>query len=352
MGATLTIAKLADTINAMAEAWLKDKYADISINWQDHVAAKMLLEQHKKTYEGGPGPDSWKVKVARAGSARFVGIGEPDVVDIPDLTKEAKVTWRWLNATAAWFLKEVIVLHGGTRVFDLIKMRIQEMRSDIMTLLETAFWGCPSASDEKTPYGLDYYLVWNGTKGFTGGHPTGYSDVAGLSRTTYPNHCNYSLGSIAAITRDDFVAKLKEAIFLCDFKAPVPVPDASAEGDDWGFYTIYDVVAEAEKILEDSNDNLGPDLAFYNGRVLFRGRPITPVPALKGKGWTPIYGVNWKDVEIAVLSGMDMTVGPATPLTAGGQHEAVVQHTDSSCQLVLRKSRRHFVGKITSIANT
>lgn len=346
---TLQATDIADLVNSMQEDWKKNAWVDISVDLQDYPTVA-LLEKGKKTHDGGLGP-GWKVKVASAGSARYVGIGEQDVVDIPDLTEDALMRWRWLNANAAWYVQELAIATGPNKIFDIIKMRTIGMREDIIKLMETSFWGLTAASDTKTPFGIDNHIVWNATDGFTGGHAAGYTDWATLSRTTYPNLKNYSF-TAAQITRDDFVAGLKKAAYKTNFRAPVPHPEVSPGADDWTYHTVYDAVATMEQILEDSNDNLGKDLAFYDGRVLFRGRPISAVPALEGKGWCPVYGINWKDVEWAVLSGMDMVVGPATPLTAGLQHSAVVQNTDSSCQLVLHDPRKHFVGKITSIANS
>jgi hypothetical protein len=68
------------------------------------------------------------------------------------------------------------------------------------------------------------------------------------------------------------------------------------------------------------DDNVGPDLAKYFGRVLYKGIPFVYVPFLDDSasystimGVDPIYGVNHDFFKVRVLRENDFTLGKPTP---------------------------------------
>ena len=71
------------------------------------------------------------------------------------------------------------------RLVNLLQSSRVDAMTDLAELMESNFWGAPaSSSDTLKPYGVPYWIVYNATTGFNGGHPSGFSDVGSFSSTT------------------------------------------------------------------------------------------------------------------------------------------------------------------------
>ncbi len=112
-------------------------------------------------------------------------------------------------------------------------------------------------------------------------------------------------------------------------------------GDDYGFYTNYNVVAGLEQLARAQNENLGTDVAAMDGQVQFKRRPVMPVKVLDDDTTDPIYGINWGEFKTIKLAGwwMRETRIPIQP----GQHTMSATHVDCSFNWITRNRRRHFV---------
>ena len=207
-------------------------------------------------------------------------------------------------------------------------------------LMENNFWGPPVAlTDTLTPWGVNTWIVKNATEGFNGSAPSGYTTI-GLNPTTYPRWNNWTY-QYTAVSRDDLIRHWRKAATFTDFEPPVDGIKTFNTGDDYGFYTNYGVIGPLEEALESQNDDLGPDIASMDGRVVFRRVPVMWVPRLETDTTNPVYGINWGYLKTFVLDGwwLKETHIPNYP----GQHTISAHFLDLTYQFVTRNRRCNFV---------
>ncbi len=337
---TIQPENVQDFVNDTLRDLGKPKFTDISSSLQKHVAMRNLLKSNRVELQSGSGIQ-FNVLVAQSNAARNVSLAESDNVNLVDGMVQANTVWR-NTQTSYMIIGQLMAMNREpARIVDYVKQqRIMAMIS-LAELMEQNFWAAPSASDTKTPLGLPYWVVKNATAGFNGGVLSGYSNVAGLSPTTYANWANWTF-PYTAVSRDDFIRKAREAATKTDFQPTVdgiPSPDT---GDSYGFFTNYSVVQPLEEALESQNDNLGKDVASQDGSVMFRRVPVTWVPWLDRDSTNPFYGLNWGWLKTYILQGwwLKETSIPYTP----GQHTVASHFIDATYQFVTKNRRCHFVG--------
>lgn len=327
---------VADTLKDLG----KPKFTDISSNLQRHTAMKNLLRKNRVVLESGQGIQ-FNVLVGQSNAARNVALAESDNVNQVDGMVQASTVWR-NSQTSYMIIGQLMAMNREpARIVDFVKQQRIMALISLAELMESNFWSAPSATDTKTPLGYAYWIVKNATKGFNGGNLSGYSNVAGLSNATYPNWSNWTF-PYTAVSRDDFIRNAREAATKTDFMPPVdgiPTPDT---GDEYGFYANYNVIQPLEEAVESQNDNLGPDVASMDGKVMFRRVPVVWVPKLEADTTNPFIGINWGWFKTYVLRGwwMKETSIPYTP----GQHTVASHFIDLTYQFVSKNRRCHMVG--------
>lgn len=324
-----------DTLNDLGAP----NFTDISSNLQEHYALTNLFRENRVVLESGKGIQ-FNVLAGQSNAARNVSLGQSDKVNAVDGMVQASTVWRG-SETSYMIFGELVSMNGEpARIVDYIKQqRIMAMIS-FAELMENNFWAAPSASDPTTPLGLPYWIVKNGTKGFTGGVLSGYSDVAGVSPTQYPNFQNWAAPYLD-VTRDDFIRGVREACTKTKFKSATDGIPSPNTGDTYAFYTNYAVRQPLEEALESQNENIGMDIAAMDGKVMLRRTPVNWVPWLDRDTTNPFYGVNWGWLKTYILRDwwMRETNIPYTP----GQHTVASHFIDCRYQIVSKNRRCHFV---------
>jgi hypothetical protein len=322
---------VADTLKDLG----KPKFTDISSNIQEHVAMQELLNENRAVLESGSGIQ-YNVLVNQSNAARTVSLAESDNVNMVDGMVQASTVWRHIQ-TSYMIIRQLMEMNREpARIVDFVKTeRIKAMIS-LAELVESLFWGAPSPTDAKTPFGLPYWVTKNATRGFTGDTLSGFPNKAGLTKTQYAGWANWA-APFAAVSRDDFIREARQAAVKTRFRPPtegIPTPNT---GDKWGFYTNYAVIQPLEEACESQNDNLGPDIAKYDGKTLFRRLPVTWVPWLDRDTTNPFYGINWGWFKTYILRGewMRETNVPITP----GQHTVASYFIDCTLQWVSKNIR-------------
>jgi len=247
---------------------------------------------------------------------------------------------------------------GNTKILDMVQERQNMQIIDDVETLESAFWGTPDASNDKIPYFLKYFIVQHitGTSdtaggGFNGAAPSGFTTTANLNSTTYPAWANWSF-KYANVSKADFIKKVKKAYYKTGFKSPVKTRSAGKKSDDFETFTTYPVVDECEDLLQAQNENLGSDLAKYQGEVHIRRIPLVPVPQLDANDSAgtnaPIYGVNWSVFQLVLLKG---NYFKQTPPLRGGRDQPSVWTIYRTLTIQGRclNRRRLFVGSKTAV---
>lgn len=326
---------VADTLKDLG----KPKFTDISSNLQRHTALRNLLRKNRIVLESGQGIQ-FNVLTRQSNAARNVALAASDNVNLVDGMVQASTVWRNSQTSYMMIGQLMDMNREPARIVDYVKQQRIMALISFAELMERNFWQAPTASDTLTPLGLPYWVTKNATKGLNGGILSGYSDVAGLSPTTYSQWNNWT-APYTAVTRDDFIRQAREAATKTDFMPPVDGIPSPNTGDDYGFYTNYSVIQPLEEAAESQNDNLGPDVAKYDGKTLFRRVPVTWVPFLETDTTNPFYGLTWGWLKTYILRGwwMKETSVPITP----GQHTVHSQFIDCTYQFLTKNRRCHFV---------
>lgn len=315
------------------------RFTLIANDIQEYVAARNIFRRERTGFSSGYGIQ-FNVMTATSGAAKDTGLFEVDDVNISDVMKTATIPWRHMQTSYAIERREIAMNRNPARIVELVQVRRTDAMLDLVKHFERRFWSKPaSSSDELRIYGIDYWLVYNATEGFNGGTPSGYSDVAGLSTTTYDQWRNYS-GQYTTVSDSDLIAKMRKAATFCRFVAPVDISDYN-EGDRFGYYTNYDVIGTLEQKLTEQNSNLGNDIASKDGSVMFRRTPVTWVPHLESNTADPVYGINWGVMRLVFLTGEFMNeLGPDR---APNQHTVFQTFVDTTCNVICYDRRRNFL---------
>ncbi len=330
---------VVDLVNDTLKDLGKPKFTDISTNLQRHTAMKQLLRKNRVVLESGQGIQ-FNVLVAQSNAARHVALAESDNVNQVDGMVQASTVWRNTQTSYMIIHQLMSMNREPARIVDFVKQQRLMAMISLAELMEAAFWGAPPSTDVKTPLGLPYWVTKNATKGFNGATLTGYTTVAGLSPTTYPNWQNWT-GPYTSVSRDDFIRGAREAATKTDWSPPVDGIPSPETGDEYGFYTNYSVIQPLEEAVESQNDNLGRDIASQDGKVLFRRTPVQWVPWLERDTTNPFYGICWGWMKTYALSGewLRETNIQYTP----GQHNVASHFIDMTYQFLTKNRRVHFV---------
>lgn len=337
----LTALQLNDLTQTTIRELNEPNFIEIATDLQEYTAMKRLFKKNKRTIQSGFGVQ-WDVMVNHSGLADNVGLGAQDNIEIVDTMTQAQADWR--NTVAHWTVigQEISMNKGKRQIVNLMVVRRRATMIALAELAENNFWGPPvSLSDEVTPWGVNTWVVKNASEGFNGGAPSGYSSI-GLNPTTHPRWKNYT-ALYANITKTDLIRKWRKAARKTNFKPPVDEagPTGQTYQYQYGYYTTEPVIGILEEILEGQNDNLGLDIDPMNNKPVFQRTPIEWVPILDADTTNPIYGLNWKHIEVIALQDwwMRQTPVPVYP----GQHTVSATFIDLTYQIVFRNRRSHFV---------
>lgn len=338
--ATLQADDIADLVALTLRDLGEDRFTDEARTLQDYVALRSIMKEKRITFGSGYGMQ-YNVVVDNSGGASWVGLFEVDNINVGDVVQQGTVPFRHGHTAWALDMHEIDMNSGSRQIVDLIKVRKFDADLALALQLEQAFWGVPGSGDTTVPFGVDYWITKNATTGFNGGNHTNFSGgKGGISASTYTRHKNYT-AQYTNITRTDLVRKWRRAYTFTQWRSVVPHADYSTGDADYGFYCNYDVLGPLEEMLEAQNDNLGTDLARYDGQTAFRRIPVTWVPELDSDSQDPVYGINWGSFKTAFLNNWNMrTTGPTT---ASNQHNVLHWHVDVSLNWICYDLRKQFI---------
>ncbi len=305
--ATMNLEQFGDLVELQIREYIKTDYTSLITDLQDHPAAKALLKKSRMSRSGtSEGPEGlyFKVRMQTANSYRHITPTTPDQTVMTNDFVGGSVNWKKIEVGYSFLEEEIDFNMPPNQIVDLVKAREAGADFDFIEGLERDFWAFPSAGDANAFKSLPYWVTKNGTAGFNGGHPSGYSDVAGISATTYPRWQNYTF-PYTDVTLDDFISKARDMCDLTGFKPPVSnIPDLGAvNGPAKAFYTTQSVRKKFADNADARNDNLGPDVAAMDGKVEFRGASIEWVPVLDLDSTGPFYQIPWDVFKMVPKKG-------------------------------------------------
>jgi hypothetical protein len=271
------------------------KWEDMISDYRETVALQIL----DSNAESGVGDKcEFYLQHSHNSSAEFTGLDATDNVTHPNVFTKGSVGWAY--GRYSWSVHHALVSMNSSpaKILDYMRSQYISGLASWVVLLENKLWRSPVAGTDD-PLGIPYWIVKNNTQGFNGSLPSGYTDVGGISPTTYTKWKNYT-DQYAAITKDDFVRKLRRAAEMTNFKSLVSeIPTHALTKK--GLYCGYPVIGTLEEILESQNDNLGNDIASRDGKVVFRGISFNRVPELEADTTNPIYMIPWGKFKVRKL---------------------------------------------------
>lgn len=319
----------------------KGAFLDLQTDLQDHVAVREMWKDRQKKFDGGY-PWEFQAQIDHNYSARAVAMYETDGTAMTDTMIEGSVTPRHINAHYIYDQREPAFQRGGHAIVDLIQTRYVAMMVSLYEYLEAVLWGKPvDDTDTLTPFGLAYWVVKNGTEGFTGGNPTGFSSGrAGINSNTYARWKNWS-APYAEISKPDLIRKMRRAARKTKFRSVVSHAEPDLGSMKNGIYTNDTVLGIMEELLEDQNMDLGNDLDSKGGRVLFKSSPVIYAPYLDNDTENPVYMLDWKWLAVGVMPGWESNM--TKPYMVPGKHLVRRVDLDATLQMICTNLRRQAV---------
>jgi hypothetical protein len=243
---------------------------------------------------------------------------------------------------------------NGVMIADYLDTKIRSVYTDYAEYMEEQLWGAPTSSSQ-TPMplkGIPYWIQKNSTAAYNrygGVDPSGFSaGRAGVSSTTYSKWANGTF-RYTDVTSADLFAKMRTANMKSNFQAPHNMKAAFDKpgGSDICYYTTERVVNKCSQLLEARNENLGVDLAKYDGEAVFMGRPIKFVDYLDVNDTTdPIYKVDWTSFKFLYIKERYMEF--SDPMVGVDRPSVRLRYMSAWTQLVCENLRKNWVAYLTS----
>lgn len=337
-------ANIADLVTTTLRELGRGKWTDNSSAYRDTIVTKHIInKRHTKMLDNGY-EISFNRMTGLSNSARFVGLGAPDIVDITNQMGTGTVPWRHLTYNWGWDYRTLLMNRGASQIVDYIRTQRIAATGSMIELLERAAWRAPATTDDTSIYGFPYWIVKSNTAatyanndGFNGLVPSGYTTVAGINPTTDTRWRNYAT-QYTIVSKDDFVRKARRMAEYTNWKPLVENTPQYDTGAPREYYTNYGVTGTLVEILESQNENLGMDIAPYEGKVMFNRSKVNTVPELDADTTNPFYQIDMGVMETRGLSGAWMKETPIANVP--GQHTMSATHVDCTMNLVCVDRRK------------
>lgn len=344
---TLTSTKLLDLVATTLPSIDTPQWSQIAQQLQEYEAMPRIFKKDMKTQKGGVGAQ-WQAMYRTGGAARRTGIYDVDVIS--RVNKWAQLTAQFVMRDTSWSISRHELLANvdakkPEKLVDLLEGEEHAAMLDMAQLLEEDWFGTPDATDEKAMRGLFYYLVRGATDGFTGQNPAGFSDVAGLdsSLSKYANWRNYSFRYLA-LTRASAIKWMRRATRQTKWKSPTNVGSfRKFAGQKRRIMMNQDTLEAFEDAAQDQNDQLGPDVARYDGEATFKRMPLVYVHFLDADTTNPIIGCDYDVLEPVALEG-DLFYRHDPAWLTGLMHNTMACWIDLSVLIKCYDRRRLWIG--------
>jgi hypothetical protein len=343
----LTPEMMPDAVLATLNSMRKDQWIGQMTDISNHVAFNLFCHgngQGKASNESGGRGVKMRIVTDTNHSAKHTGLYETDDFAISDAVVEGEVPWRGSSANMVFDRKEESMNAGEDAVFNRVKVERARALTDLADLSEAACWGKPADStDNKTPFGIQYWVTKNATTGFNGGDPAGFpAGRAGVSSSTYSRNRNFTgkYTSIDATKTTGLPFLIRMGADKMRWISPTPIPDMGRGGK--SNYIIgmnWDTKNDLEVYAEGRNDVIGFDLQTHES--LFRGTKLTYVPYLDAATDNPVYMLDTNYLYAHFLKGWDMTLTMIDKLP--NQHTCFAFIWDMVWNLVCDDVRRNAV---------
>jgi hypothetical protein len=354
MGAEITIEQAVDIGHATLASFKKEAL-EMTFNDVTHELYNMWFKEAER--DSGDAVKAF-ITLEDTGNAKMISLWEEDTYNLVNTDHEIKVDWVHATTNMTYNRVELAMNTGNkVRIYNYLVGKQKNMYREFAELLQKKLILSPlSASDKKNPHGLASWLSL-GTDGSPGAH-TGYQgkyyDGSGTA---------YNVGTISSGAADkprwasyyadhnglmgdnllDLLARATRKTHFMPTLIPTAI-DKETPPSPFRYYTNDAVLGNLEALARKMDDNVGPDLAKYFGRVLYKGIPFMYVDMLDSSdystimGTDPIFGVNHDYFKVMVLRENDFVLSP--PTRRDGSHNVLVVNLDVSFAVICENRQR------------
>lgn len=340
-------ADIGDLVTTTLRELGRGQWTDNASDYRDTIATKLLLQKGKVKMLDDGYEIQWNRMNALANSARFVGLYAPDIIDVTNQMGTASVPWRHATWNFAHDFRELLMNRKPSQIVELIRTRRIAAIGSMIEMFERALWRCPALTNDTDVYGIPYWIVKSATaatvannNGFNGLAGATHTTVAGINPTTDTRWRNYT-DAYTTVSKDDFVRKARRMAKNTKFKPLVSNTPTYDDGEKTEYYTNQVVEATLVEILESQNENLGMDIAPYEGKVMFMRTPVTEVQELDQDTTNPFYQIAWSVFGVRGLSGAWMKESQNEKVA--GQHTVSATFGDTTLNTICYDRRKNGV---------
>ena len=294
----------------------RDKFVSYAEKYVNYHMMPNLMREKKISFKGGNGCNFNAVMDHNNGAKHVEPYEVESGISRTDTTKRGFVPWRISKTQMAIDETEMAIADGPEEILDVLDVETFRSELALWELLEDAWWqrGATTSSNSKAPFPLNYWVytqadssdgAYSGDHATTGegafltkNHNSWSGGPGGIDVTANTKYANWNC-AYTNVTKDDLFTKMRRAYFETDWGDPIPHPSYHRSGHGRCIYSKYQQVAEAERVAENQNENLGNDMASKDGLVTFRRHPWKPVHALKDQAQDYVYMIDWSWFGIA-----------------------------------------------------
>lgn len=324
--ATVQAEDLLDLAKAQQNELHRHSLTIIAPRLNKYPFVRRLFKKNKVTFSGAP-QIQWDVMLDHSNQAENFGLYQRNPNgDVQDQLAVAQLPWR--GTRARWYYESIEMdqnRDNKNQIQKLLNVRRYDALIAHAEKMETNGLSVPSStSDNLTPSGIPVFLPWtdnsstNPNGGFDGtvnSSISGATTVANINPSTQTRWKSWAF-KYANITKDDLVRKLAKGSRETDWEPPIEIPE-EFKGSELFIGTTGDNVDQLQFMLENQNQNLGTDIAKYDGQAVFKRTPITWWPKLDaankptGVPTGAIYCINFGLMHTFCLKGWFMKkMGP------------------------------------------
>ncbi|MBE7558235.1 phage major capsid protein [bacterium] len=332
-----------DQIKDMVKGTLKElgrlKFNQIAQDLQSYEIMGRIMKREKKQFDDGIAIQR-NLMVRIIEGARHTGLFAVDEVNAGDVLEQITIPWTHTTTNYPFERREIAMQRSAAKIVDIVKTRRVGAFLGLAKIMERDGWSAPAdVSDVLAPWGIPFWIQKNASEGFNGGNPAGFP--AGPGGLSHANFRNYT-GAYTQVSKADLIKLMRRAYRKIHFESPVSIPDyRSGRGDRYRIYVNLETMEALEDVGEAQNENLGRDLAPYDGSIAFRRNPIVWVPYLDADTTNPVYFINYAYFHPVFLRGEYLR--EQGPEKAPSQHTTLVVYIDLTWNMLCTDRRAQAV---------
>ena len=302
--ATIQASDIPDIVVTTRKSEGRLKFQQIAQNLPFYEVFSRWFKRDKVMFSSGREIQRTLMHKLNRAAAKHVGFMQPDAVNIMDVLTTMSV--EWVHAQTDWgivYQTDVLMNSGQDLILNVIKpRRVASLLGLVEEIEELAFGSAPASTDNVNPWALKYWIVYNATDGHTGGAVS--TTKGGVNPSTYPNFKNYSI-TYTDVSDNDLVKSLRTMFRKCQFVSPISHPDYRGQiRDRYRLYCNEGTISDFEDVVRSHNENLGKDLAMFDGAAYIAGYPIIYIPKLDDDSSSdPVYAVDHSTFYPVCLKG-------------------------------------------------